>query len=119
MYGVLAAGMAGLILIPTIQMRPETILDWPRWLQMLPVLFGVVAGFLFLPLRNFLGHWVDRTFFCIEHRVDGILLEIKHQFKSISSQEDLARLIHEKINQVVNPELIFPGIKLEPLGDWA
>jgi signal transduction histidine kinase len=104
LYGILAAGMAGLILIPTTLMGPESIINWPRTLQMLPVLCGLMAGFLFLPLRKFLGRLIDRTFFRIEHRVDVILLEIKQLLKSVSSQEDLAKLIHEQINKVVAAE---------------
>lgn len=104
LYGILAAGMAGLVLLPTILMRPENIVHWHRALQMLPVLFGVLAGFIFLPLRNFLGRWIDQTFFRIEHRVDLILQDIQQQLKSVSNQEDLARLIHKHITRAVHPE---------------
>ncbi len=64
----------------------------------------MLAGFLFLPLRSLLGRWIDRTFFRIEHRVDGILLEFKQELKAVSSQESLAKLIHEKISRTVHPK---------------
>ncbi len=104
LYGVLAAGMVGLILVPTALMQPEKTIHWPLYMQTLPVLVGVFAGILFLPLRRLLGLWIDRTFFRIEHRMDQILLSLRQQLKTVSSQEDLARLIHQRINDAINPE---------------
>jgi signal transduction histidine kinase len=104
LYGIMAAGMVGLILGPTALMHPERTIHWPRSLQTLPVLIGVFAGILFLPLKKILGLWLDRTFFRIEHRMDQILRDFRQELKIVSSQEDLARLIHQRIHDAINPE---------------
>jgi len=103
LYGFLAAGMAGLILIPVGLMQPEKTREWSPFLQSLPVLCGVLAGFLFLPLRRWLGGLIDRVFFRIEHRVGGILEQLRRQMKTALSQDDVALLIHGRISEALNP----------------
>ena len=104
LYGFLAAGMAGLILVPVGLMQPDRIQAWPRAWQALPVLCGVLAGVLFLPLRHHLGRWIDRLFFRIEHRVDQILVRVRQELKTVSSQDDLAQFIHGQISEALSPD---------------
>ena len=104
LYGILAAGMAGLVLVPVGLMQPERIQAWPRAWQALPVLCGVLAGIVFQPLRQELGRWIDRLFFRIEHRVDQILLGVRQELKTVSSQDDLALMLHRRVTEALSPE---------------
>jgi signal transduction histidine kinase len=83
----------------------------------LPVLgLGLVAGVFFLPLRDWIGHTVDRRLFHIRHDATEVLARFDHRLDEAGDQAGLARTTREFLQEVVALERV--GIVLRS-GDDA
>ncbi len=92
-YGLLAAGLAAVTVLPVLLLGPGWRDPWPMWWRVVVAACALAAGFLFRPLREIIGRWVDRAFFKIEHATDRTLQHLQEELDTASDGEDVAGIM--------------------------
>jgi signal transduction histidine kinase len=94
-YGVLAAGLVVLVVMPVLLLGPGWSEPWPGWWRVVVIGCGVTAGILYRPLHELIGRGVDRAFFRIERELEKTLRRFQTDLHEAADHEDLTeRLAH-------------------------
>jgi signal transduction histidine kinase len=102
-YGALAASMVAIYLAAALAMgRPwaETT-GGARWVVLLAV--GAFAGFVFWPLRRWIGTWVDRMFFKTDFDYAKRLAALESRLESATTQREVAEVLAGFLDRVLAP----------------
>ncbi len=88
-YGFLAAGLVLLSLATAVFLGGKLESLAKPWRVALPIGVGVAAGIAFRPLRDWIGLWIDRTFFKIRHGHGEALAGLRPMLEAASSERGI------------------------------
>jgi len=105
-YAILAAGMAVICLIPGILIGRRLHGDSPLTILLPLLATGVLAGVLFMPLKQMIGRSVDRLLFKIKSDYDQALKRFKGDLQQIPSQQELADRLASFLESALGPKML-------------
>jgi signal transduction histidine kinase len=100
-YGVLAAGLALLVVVPVLLLGPGWAEPWPGWWRLVVIGCGVAAGILYRPLHTLIGRGVDRAFFRIESEMEKTLRVFQADLHGSVDHRDLAERLVRGIRETL------------------
>lgn len=100
-YGVLAAGLVVLVVVPVLLLGPGWAEPWPGWWRLVVIGCGLAAGILFRPLHKLIGRGVDRAFFRIEQEIEKTLRIFQADIHSSVDHRDLAERLVRGIQETL------------------
>jgi signal transduction histidine kinase len=101
-YGILAGIVVGLYLVAGLLIGQRFEEHPSAWALVLLVV-GLGAGVMFSPSRNWIGRWVDRTFFKMRHDYGLALAAVGRELESASSQTEIARILVGFFERTLQP----------------
>jgi signal transduction histidine kinase len=91
-YGILAGVLAGIYLVVGVVVGDRIQASLPRYAELIRVGSIAIPIILFRPTRQWIGQWVDRTFFKIQYDFTRALVPLREQVRAAASQREIAQL---------------------------
>jgi signal transduction histidine kinase len=91
-YGALGGTLAAIYIFVEVFAAPWITSRAPQYAWLVQVLAVALPVILYTPSRRWIGTWVDRTFFKVQHDYAQALLGFQDAARTASSQEEIAAL---------------------------
>jgi signal transduction histidine kinase len=92
-YGVLAAILTIVYTVITVLIGRRIVPAHPALAPYLPAAAAAVSVALFLPTRNLLGRWVDRTVFKIQYSYERAMQGFRRKIEAATGGQDVVRIL--------------------------
>lgn len=91
-YGILGGALTGIYLLVGVVAGERIATSAPKYSGLFQIFAAALPVILYTPARRWIGAWVDRTFFKIQHDYAGALLVFQDTVRAGASQEEIAEL---------------------------